>query len=450
MKVFSELKSASLENLSSDASAGTTGRIWWNTTEGRVKVDNFALVVSLLANDDKAVFGTDGTADNNVRFHRSGDSLLQIVKGGDTTAEGTESANVAMLSTRLANFTDAARPAGVAANAGRTIFNTDQDALQVNNNAGGWDQLSSDAALKSTSVDVRNHGIDTSVAASALTVSLKTRALADPSAGDPVQISFGNVVDATGDFVLRSVTAALSVTIPSGGTLGHQDGEMGFIYVYAVDNAGTIELALSGIMFDEGMLENTTTATAGSDLGDVLYANTGVLGKRIRLLARLESAQVTAGTWAVTPQKEALVPFEASYKINQDESSAVTSSTSSIVFIPLSPVLEANLTVNKTSVVLVTLKSISDGGFSVTSVTNSFISGFYQILRGGTVIAEQKLTTRATPIGGTITIRVPATFTMYDLAPPGAHTYSVKFKTSDANNTVAFENTKIAVVELNG
>lgn len=122
MKVYSQLEKAQLENLSSDLSGTITGAVWFNTTEVRAKFANGTSAVALLANDGKAVFGTDGTAGNNVRFHRGAATLLQIVVGSDTTSEGTLSTALAQLSSRLENYTNASRPA--VGNAGRLIWNT--------------------------------------------------------------------------------------------------------------------------------------------------------------------------------------------------------------------------------------------------------------------------------------------------------------------------------------
>lgn len=47
MRVNSQLTKAQLENLSADPSQGTTGRVWLNTSSGKVKVDNGTLITSL-------------------------------------------------------------------------------------------------------------------------------------------------------------------------------------------------------------------------------------------------------------------------------------------------------------------------------------------------------------------------------------------------------------------
>lgn len=132
-KIYGEIQEASLENLASDPSANTAGRIWHNTATGLVKVDNGTNKRALLRNDDKAVIGNNGTANNNIRLHRGASEVLQFVPGGDTTAEGTLATSLAQVSAQLENYTTAGQPA--AGNAGRVIWNTTDSELRVDDGA---------------------------------------------------------------------------------------------------------------------------------------------------------------------------------------------------------------------------------------------------------------------------------------------------------------------------
>lgn len=149
--------------------------------------------------------------------------------------------------------------------------------------------------------DVVNAGIAASVAASALTIALKGADGNDPSSTNPVDIPFRSSTAATGTATVRTVTAALSVTVSSGSTLGHVSGQNQYIYVYALDNAGTVELAIAGSrIFDEGVVQTTTAEGGGgaADSATTLYSTTARTDKAIRYIGRLKSSQVTAGTWA--------------------------------------------------------------------------------------------------------------------------------------------------------
>lgn len=132
-KIFGQLEKASLENLSSNPSAGTTGRFWWNTTDLKVYSDDGTLIRAFLRNDGKAIVGNSGTANDNIRLHRGAAGVLQFVQGGDATAEGSLSANLNSLSFKFESYTFAGRPAN--GSAGRVIWVSDRSALQVDTGA---------------------------------------------------------------------------------------------------------------------------------------------------------------------------------------------------------------------------------------------------------------------------------------------------------------------------
>lgn len=126
--ILGQLKSACLEILASDPTGHTQGRIWYNSTEDRIKFDNGTGIRALLKNDLKLVIGNSGTAATNVRLNRAGTGIMQLVLGNDVTAEGSLSTALAQLSSRLENYLDAGKPAF--GNAGRLIYVTDTNTLQ--------------------------------------------------------------------------------------------------------------------------------------------------------------------------------------------------------------------------------------------------------------------------------------------------------------------------------
>jgi hypothetical protein len=146
-----------------------------------------------------------------------------------------------------------------------------------------------------------NGSISPSVAANALTIALRdSTASADPSATSPVNISFRSSTITSGAYVARTITAAASLVISSGSTLGHASATAEPIYVYAIDNAGTVELAASARLFDDGSVVSTTAEGGGgaADSRTVMYSTTARSNVASRLIARLASTQTTAGTWA--------------------------------------------------------------------------------------------------------------------------------------------------------
>jgi hypothetical protein len=155
-----------------------------------------------------------------------------------------------------------------------------------------------------------NGKVVASVASNALTLAIKTLAGADASAQDPVLFVFGNATKATGDYVVYRVSAALSITISSSATLGHVSARDQQIILSAIDNAGTVELAVSCKLFDQSVRLQSTTAMSGSATDPtVLYSTTARTNVAWYPIARCVSNQTTAGTWAATPTQIDLAPF---------------------------------------------------------------------------------------------------------------------------------------------
>lgn len=103
---------------------------------------------------------------------------------------------------------------------------------------------------------------------------------------------------ATGTYNLRTVTAALSIVVTSGATLGHTSAIPAYIYVYALDNAGTVELAVSSTRYSDNSILTTTTMSSSADDITGIYSTTGRSNVPVRIIGRLLSSQTTAGTWA--------------------------------------------------------------------------------------------------------------------------------------------------------
>lgn len=148
-KFFGEMKEASLESLSSDPSASTQGRIWYDSAEDKIKLDNGSNKRALLRNDANLHIGNSGTAADNLRLNRAALGVLQLLLASNVTAEGSLATSLmGQLSARLENYTDAGKPAP--GNPGRIIFVTDLLEIQFDTGAtwlstsgisGGWGAL---------------------------------------------------------------------------------------------------------------------------------------------------------------------------------------------------------------------------------------------------------------------------------------------------------------------
>lgn len=147
-----------------------------------------------------------------------------------------------------------------------------------------------------------NYGITATVGSSALTISLKGADGNDPSTTNPVSVGFRSATLTSGSPAMRTATAATSIVVPSTATLGTTNGVASNVYVYAIDNAGTIELAVTlARQGDEGALISTTAIDTASDVATTIYSTTARTNVAFRFLGIVTSTQATAGTWATSP-----------------------------------------------------------------------------------------------------------------------------------------------------
>lgn len=173
-----------------------------------------------------------------------------------------------------------------------------------------------DAAVYAFNGGMVNGTITASVAASALTIALKTSAGTDPSATDVVKIPFRNVTASTGDYAVRSVTGALSLVISSGSTMGFSNSTPGRLWIVAFDNGGTVALGaincLSGtnIYPLQGWGIASTSAeggAGGADSAHVIYTSSALTSKAYIPIAYLTweagGTLATAGTWNAAPTR---------------------------------------------------------------------------------------------------------------------------------------------------
>lgn len=175
-----------------------------------------------------------------------------------------------------------------------------------------------------TSNAVTNLAIAATVGSNALTIALKNQAGNDPTGGDPVSISFREATLTNGSYTSRDVTSALSLVVSSGSTLGTASGVEHLLYVYALDNAGTVELAVSMSRFDEGGVVSTTAegGAGAADSGAVMYSTSARSDVPFRLIGRIRITEATAGTWATSPTEISVLPFETGRIVASYQSAA--------------------------------------------------------------------------------------------------------------------------------
>jgi hypothetical protein len=150
------------------------------------------------------------------------------------------------------------------------------------------------------------------------TFAIKTLAGADPSTSDPVYFLFRDVTPATGDYFVRSVTAALNITINSNSNankMGFINSTAGRIWIGALDNAGTVELfvlnALTVATLQTYPLRGwgiiTTSAVSAATSAGVPYSTTARTAVAYMTIgyAAWESGgtMATAGNWNAPPSR---------------------------------------------------------------------------------------------------------------------------------------------------
>ena len=162
--------------------------------------------------------------------------------------------------------------------------------------------------------DIINGTLSQSNTSNAVTFAVKTLAGADPSSTDPVLVCFRNATVGTGNFVYRTVTAALSFTVSSGSTLGTSSGVACRVWIGLLDNAGTVEMfainCLSGVnIYPLGQFPIITTTAEGgagaADSAQVAYSASARSAKAYVVFGYAEYATglATAGSWNANPTR---------------------------------------------------------------------------------------------------------------------------------------------------
>lgn len=154
-------------------------------------------------------------------------------------------------------------------------------------------------------------------------------------------LDFRSSTASSGATTTRNVTAAISMTVSNGSTLGTASGILAKLAVLAIDNAGTVELAVVNAnaygLLDERVLISTTAegGTGTADSGTVIYSTTARTSVPFRIVGYVESTQATAGAYATSPSNiagmgGAIVPQPAPVLVS---GTAQTASGTSVDFL---------------------------------------------------------------------------------------------------------------------
>lgn len=159
---------------------------------------------------------------------------------------------------------------------------------------------------------VTNCSLAASVGSSALTISLKDGAGNTPSAASPCKISFRNATATTGTYSTVAATAATTLVVSNGSAIGCVATVSCTLYVYAINNAGTVVLGVvSGASFDPGTVQSST-AEGGAGAADTLgtmYSTAAQSSKAVRLIGRVVVTPAASFAWTASPTEISNVPF---------------------------------------------------------------------------------------------------------------------------------------------
>ena len=306
-----------------------------------------------------------------------------------------------------------------------------------------------------------NLQINATVSANALTVALKTNAGTDASATNPILIGFRDSTLANGGPLWRTVTAALSVVVPSAQALGTANAVPFRLWLVALDNAGTVELALVNCVVGAasptqifGLAENTlitTTAIAAAPSAAVFYSATARTSKAFRILGYVEYAAglATAGTYASAPTTLQLFgsgikkPGEVVQTVqNGTRTGSSTTSTTNVDVTNGSAVISPTSAVNLVRATASAAVVVLAGGAGVnTQWQGNFLRGATVLLSGVTGVLSASGTNQQSA-GGFAGIVYDAPFTT------AATTYKLQQSTSNAAGAASCSSVSVLVEEV--
>lgn len=254
-----------------------------------------------------------------------------------------------------------------------------------------------------------NLSLALSVGASALTIALKDRNGNDPTTANPIRVPFRNVTPATGDFAELYVTAATSIVVSSGSTLGTSNNVAFRLWIVAFNDGGTFRLGVINCLSATsifplagwGIASSTAEGGAGAaDSAHVFYTGTAVTSKAYTVLGYVtyESGLATAGTWSAVPTRAQLygpgvpLPGQTIQHVSAEGSGSSTTSTTAT---------------DVTGTMSVTLTSAAnivdvrcDFYAQVSNVASLNSAHASQMLRGSTIIDGERLAYAISGTGG--------------------------------------------------
>lgn len=295
-----------------------------------------------------------------------------------------------------------------------------------------------------------NLKLTATVAANALTLSVKDQNGNDPSTASPLLMAFRDPTLTNGNPITRAITSGLSLVVPNTALLGTTSAQASRLWLVLFDNGGTPILGVINCSdsthiypLDESDIPSGVAISTGSDSAGVFYTASTVTTKAFRILGYIELTQATAGVWLTAPTKIQLFgvgikrPGEVVQTIYKVNTTTTAPGSGSLTATSLSQAITLSSLANP---VLAQANGHMAIGASFTMVA--------QIYRDTTAVgsvAELANNTAANPTGG-------AAMLALDIPNTAAPTYAVKIQ---ANSTTqswnpGAVNTTLLLQELMG
>lgn len=187
------------------------------------------------------------------------------------------------------------------------------DAQTIGAGVGSGAVIAMTLAASSQGMSMINGILTAAVAGGALTIAIKTLAGNNPSALDPVHVVIRDATLANGGFSVLTLTAATSLVISSGSSLGMSNAVPFKIWIVGFNDGGTFRLAATGHLPGEpirALLATETLASATAEGGagaadsrSTFYAGAGIASKPFAILGYFDypAGLAAAGTWNIAP-----------------------------------------------------------------------------------------------------------------------------------------------------
>lgn len=304
-----------------------------------------------------------------------------------------------------------------------------------------------------TGLDVlQNASLAVSAAGSALTIALKDAAGSDPSAGSPVVINFRSATGTTGTPTTISVSAATSLVISSGSTLGVTSSTAFRLWVVGFNDGGTFRLGVINCAsvtgspgtaariypLNEWQVASSTAegGAGGADSAGVFYTGTAVTSKAYRILGFIEwdDTGITAGTWTTTDLLY-VQSFGPGVKkpgdvIQVAQMSTTTSSTTTSSTYQNSNITQAITPTSAANFVRVV------AGSSLTTASSTAANAFSRLFRDATGLTPEQYA--AGSVAGSVTSNIA--FDWIDNPnSTSSVTYMIKFANDNNSTTVRIQ-----------